>query len=273
MPADLQYQSKPTKFVEREHCYGSNVHLVDDPYLLALVAKLSTKACKEPLLNSVIEQIYTSLFQKVAAVYLERGKIAVPTRMSKFHPQEGVFSGDIIEPDQRVVFVDLARAGMLPSSVGFQLYCGLLNPDCVRVDHIFISRQIDDLQQVVGADVAGNKIGGSVDGVTLIVPDPMLATASSLLSVLSLYEKLGLGQPKRIISLHMIAAPEGVQRVVKERPDVELVTLRLDRGLSSAEVLNSIPGQFPDQEKGLNEKQYIVPGAGGLGELMNHSFV
>ena len=30
---------------------------------------------------------------------------------------------------------------------------------------------------------------------------------------------------------------------------------------------------FLNEEKGLNDHQYIVPGAGGLGELLNNSFV
>ena len=32
-------------------------------------------------------------------------------------------------------------------------------------------------------------------------------------------------------------------------------------------------GTFWDKEKGLNEYQYIVPGAGGLGEILNNAFV
>jgi uracil phosphoribosyltransferase len=37
--------------------------------------------------------------------------------------------------------------------------------------------------------------------------------------------------------------------------------------------LANIPGTFWDEERGLNEKQYIVPGGGGFGEIMNNSFV
>ncbi|MFN7262500.1 MAG: hypothetical protein ACK5UJ_01675 [Pseudobdellovibrionaceae bacterium] len=56
-------------------------------------------------------------------------------------------------------------------------------------------------------------------------------------------------------------------------PDVLIFALRLDRGLSPEAVLSTAPGKYWEQEKGLNEKGYIVPGGGGFGEIMNNSFV
>ena len=46
-----------------------------------------------------------------------------------------------------------------------------------------------------------------------------------------------------------------------------------DRGLSPEDVLATTPGECWGDERGLNERQYIVPGAGGLGEVINNSFV
>jgi len=48
--------------------------------------------------------------------------------------------------------------------------------------------------------------------------------------------------------------------------------LRVDRGASSPSALASIPGTLWDEESGLTDNQYIIPGAGGLGELMNNSY-
>ena len=36
---------------------------------------------------------------------------------------------------------------------------------------------------------------------------------------------------------------------------------------------HAVPGERWEEETGLNERQYIVPGAGGLGEIINNSFV
>ena len=38
-------------------------------------------------------------------------------------------------------------------------------------------------------------------------------------------------------------------------------------------VLGSKLGAHPELESGLNEKQYILPGAGGLGEVLTNAFI
>jgi hypothetical protein len=45
----------------------------------------------------------------------------------------------------------------------------------------------------------------------------------------------------------------------------------LDRGLSDEKILHTVPGTHWEKEKGLNQFQYIVPGGGGFGELMNNT--
>ena len=49
--------------------------------------------------------------------------------------------------------------------------------------------------------------------------------------------------------------------------------VRLDRGLSPPDVLETGLGERWDEERGLNDHQYIVPGGGGFGELMNNSWI
>ena len=56
-------------------------------------------------------------------------------------------------------------------------------------------------------------------------------------------------------------------------PDIVIYALRLDRGLSPADVLATVPGTRWDEERGLNDHQYIVPGAGGVGEILNNAWV
>ena len=47
---------------------------------------------------------------------------------------------------------------------------------------------------------------------------------------------------------------------------------RLDRGLSAPDVLETLPGTRWDEERGLDAHSYIIPGAGGLGEVLNNSW-
>jgi uracil phosphoribosyltransferase len=64
-----------------------------------------------------------------------------------------------------------------------------------------------------------------------------------------------------------------VRRVTSSHPGLRVYGGRLDRGLSSERALASTPGTFPDEERGLTDVQYIVPGAGGMGELLTNSWV
>lgn len=79
---------------------------------------------------------------------------------------------------------------------------------------------------------------------TLIIADPMLASGSTLLKVISELRKKG--RPKRLIVASVISCPFGINRVRKEFPDVEIVTAAVD----------------PE----LNKKGYIVPGLGDAGD-------
>ena len=162
---------------------------------------------------------------------------------------------------------------MLPSQVGFDLLCHTVNPHLVRQDHIFASRVVNSENSVTGTDLAGSKIGGDVAGSIVILPDPMGATGLSLSTVLDHYKKNVKGPAKKWIAVHLIVTPEYIRQLTQAHPDVIIYTVRVDRGLSSDPVLKTIPGERWAEERGLNEQQYIVPGAGGVGELISNSFV
>src|SRR5262249_1145051 len=81
------------------------------------------------------------------------------------------------------------------------------------------------------------------------------------------------GKPARCIALHLIVTPEYIKRVHGTHPDLRIYALRLDRGLSPAAVLRTEPGTRWDEERGLNDIHYIVPGAGGVGEILNTAWV
>ena len=80
------------------------------------------------------------------------------------------------------------------------------------------------------------------------------------------------GTPLLMVAMHLIVTPEYLKDVTTNCPELHVVALRLDRGLSPEHVLSEEPGRFWDLEKGLNHHQYIVPGAGGLGEILNNAY-
>ncbi len=78
---------------------------------------------------------------------------------------------------------------------------------------------------------------------TVFLTDPMLATGGSAAAAIDFLRARGV---KKIIFLCILAAPEGVQRLQKEHPDVDIYAAAHD-------------------EK-LNEAAYIVPGLGDAGD-------
>ena len=76
-----------------------------------------------------------------------------------------------------------------------------------------------------------------------MVVDPMLATGGSACDAIKMLKKRGC---KKIKLMSIIAAPEGVDKVAKTYPDVEIFVSTLDRCL--------------------NENGYILPGLGDAGD-------
>ena len=79
----------------------------------------------------------------------------------------------------------------------------------------------------------------------VIILDPMLATGNSTAAAVDLVKRSG-ATSVRLIAL--IAAPEGIQRVHTEHPDVRIVVAAVDREL--------------------NEHGYILPGLGDAGDRL-----
>ena len=77
------------------------------------------------------------------------------------------------------------------------------------------------------------------------ITDPMLATGNSLKEAIKLYVQKGIPETN-ICCVCMISAPQGIQAVFDEFPDVTLIVASVDSHL--------------------NERGYIVPGMGDAGD-------
>ena len=78
---------------------------------------------------------------------------------------------------------------------------------------------------------------------TAVILDPMVATGGSLHDAISEIKK---ENPKRVISLNIIGAKEGLEYVLNSHPDVKIYIAQIDRKL--------------------NSKKYIIPGIGDAGD-------
>ena len=84
-----------------------------------------------------------------------------------------------------------------------------------------------------------------MEGNTVVLCDPMLATGSSI--VTSLNAVVEIGQPSRVHIVSVIATPSGIDYVQRYWPKADFWVAALDEELTA--------------------KSYIVPGLGDAGDL------
>ncbi|APR80310.1 Uracil phosphoribosyltransferase [Minicystis rosea] len=269
---EVAYAESRFKAPEITHRYGPNVHLLDDPMAWTLLARACSPETGQPDVGRLVRTLYEMLARTVLAAELPRARVDVPTRMVSSHP-EAVYRGLALARATKAVTVGIARAGTMPSQAVYDLMNEVLDPALVRQDHLFMSRQTNEQGEVIGATWHDAKIGRDVEDRYVLFPDPMGATGSSMISAVKYYETALVGRPAKCIALHLIVTPEYLKNVLAAHPNIAIYALRLDRGLSPERVLRTAPGTHWDEEHGLNEKQYIVPGAGGVGEILNNAWV
>jgi uracil phosphoribosyltransferase len=89
------------------------------------------------------------------------------------------------------------------------------------------------------------KLPGDLDQRDAIVLDPMLATGNSSAAAVATVKGAG---ARSVILVCLVSAPEGIEHVHDEHPDVHIVTAAVDRGL--------------------DERGFIVPGLGDAGDRL-----
>lgn len=272
MTQDIQYTNLKFQLSEIEHRYGENIHILQDSYLLTILNKICSDQTTQPLFTIYVKKAYHILYTKMFSHLFPNKLINNPTRMHEFHP-EGKYVGEVLDSNCKVVCVDLARAGMVPTQILFEELNFIMNPNNIRQDHFYAARKVNDKNEVIGVDISGSKIGGDIENAYVIFPDPMGATGSTICEAITHYKNNVKGKAIKFVTAHLIITPEYIQKIQKVHPDVIVYAIRLDRGLSTTKALGEIPGTLLSEEKGLNAHQYIVPGAGGVGELLNNSFV
>lgn len=87
------------------------------------------------------------------------------------------------------------------------------------------------------------KFAGKMDERLALVLDPMLATGGSMIATLNMLKERGCSSIRVLV---LVAAPEGVKRVLEAHPDVDIYTA--------------------SQDQRLNDQGYILPGLGDAGD-------
>ena len=85
----------------------------------------------------------------------------------------------------------------------------------------------------------------NLEGKAVLLCDPMLATGGSACQAVRLLQDAGAASVRMLC---VVAAPQGVERLLTDWPEVEIFTASLDEGL--------------------DERKYIVPGLGDFGDRL-----
>jgi uracil phosphoribosyltransferase len=201
----------------------SDVHLSRHPLVLHKLTLLRSQATEPWLFRPLVRDVTQLLFcEATQDVRLEPVTVQTPLA-----PCEGVRIAE------RIGLVPILRAGL-----------GMVDPIHTLVPeatvwHLGLYRDHDTLRPVRYYD----KLPARLPIDLALVLDPMLATGGSAIAAVSSLKRCGVG---RLRFLGLIAAPEGVEALRREHPDVSIYVGAIDSHL--------------------NEKGYIVPGLGDAGD-------
>lgn len=158
------------------------------------------------------------------------------TRDLKLDPitiQTPVVEYDTFELNKDIVLVPIIRAGLGMVDGILQLI-----PNA-KVGHVGVYR---DEETLLPHEYFA-KFPENLEDAEVLILDPMLATGGSAEAAIQMVKKRG---AKNIKLVCLVGAPEGVELVQKEHPDVDIFLAALDSHL--------------------NENGYIVPGLGDAGD-------
>ena len=200
------------------------VHILDHPLLQHKLSILRDENTGVKAFREVVSEIATLMcYEATRDLPLEEVEIKTPITTAKFKTIAG----------KKLAIVPVLRAGL-------GMVDGILTLiPSAKVGHIGLYRDPDTLEPVeyyckMPNDIAEREV---------IILDPMLATGGSASAAIQFIKNY---EVKNIKLMNIIAAPEGIQRVHHDHPDVDIYCAALD-------------------EK-LNDHGYIVPGLGDAGD-------
>jgi len=201
------------------------LHIVNHPLVHDALAQLRDKDTQADVFRRVATRISVLLATEALR--------EVPTTTTMVVTPLGPAEARRVAGD--VVVVPVLRAGLGMLDAVLELV------PSARVGYIGLQR---DERTAVASQYYSKLPQGLADSYVLMI-DPMLATGGSASAALDLLRQAG---ASRIRIVCIVAAPEGVEVVEREHPDVEIYT--------------------PVVDSHLNAQKYIVPGLGDFGDRL-----
>lgn len=200
------------------------VHVMDHPLIEHKISYIRSKDVGTKEFREVIGEI-AQLMCYEATRDLKMKEVEIETPVART-------TGRVLN-GKKLAIVPILRAGI-------GMVDGMLSLiPAAKVGHIGLYRDPETLEPVEYYC----KLPSDCEERQVFVVDPMLATGGSSAAAVSMLKEKGV---KNIRFLCIIAAPEGVERMREEHPDVDLYIGALDERL--------------------NDHGYIVPGLGDAGD-------
>lgn len=203
---------------------SNRVHIFDHPLIHHKLAIIRDERTGTREFRTIIGEI--------AALMCYEATRDMPTREVSVQTPCGVANCKMLA-GKKVAIVPVLRAGL-------GMVDGMLSMlPSAKVGHIGLYRDPETLAPVeyyckMPSDIAEREV---------IIVDPMLATGGSASAAVQFMKGYGC---KHIKLMNILAAPEGIERMQREHPDVDIYVAAVD-------------------EK-LNDHGYIVPGLGDAGD-------
>ena len=200
------------------------MHVLDHPLLQHKLSILRDEKTGVKDFRQIVSEIATLMcYEATRDLPLEEVEIQTPVAKAKVKVLAG----------KKLAIVPILRAGL-------GMVDGILTLiPSAKVGHIGLYRDPETLDPVEYYC----KMPTDISERDIIVLDPMLATGGSASAAIQFMKGYGC---KNIKLMNILAAPEGIERVRKDHPDVDIFVASVD-------------------EK-LNDHGYIVPGLGDAGD-------
>ena len=201
----------------------TNLILIKHPLVERDITILRDKKTKSEIFRSAVTRISNVLAVEISNAFsLARFNVDTPLEKTNGYKLK-----------QEVVLIPVLRAGLAMVEGFLQLI-----PDS-KLGHVGLERNETTLQP----NRYYFKTPKNLSKSEVILLDPMLATGGSASAAINFLKKRG---SKNLVFACLLAAPDGVKKLLKDHPDVIIFSAALDRQL--------------------NSKGYILPGLGDAGD-------
>ena len=201
-----------------------NVHILEHPLIRHKLAIIRDKKTDTKQFRDVVKELAMLMaYESFKDIPTQEIEVETPLEVTK----------QTVVKENSIAIVPILRAGL-------GMVDGILTLfPAAKVGHIGMCRNEETLEP----EEYYCKLPAQIEEKVVMVIDPMLATGGSACDAILRLKQRGC---KNIRLMSIIAAPEGVEKVAKAHPDVQVYVATLDRCL--------------------NENGYILPGLGDAGD-------